>query len=206
MPDDPVRCDDDNATRVVDLEEVTVTDPFLLAPQESREFPFEIVVPDETPLTTSHTWVWLETTVGIPRALDPTDFDDLEVLPHPHAQVVLDAIEHLGFRLLREECEENERFRLRYAHYPFIQKFEFVPTGRFQDQLSELELALFRHANGIDLWLEVDRRVSGLSGLVEEALDTNESRLLTQLSPEQLALGPQGVADYLAGIIQQHVR
>lgn len=185
------------------LGEIQVTSGFTLAPGESREFPFDVMLPDQTPATIGHTPVWLKTTVGISSAVDPTDKDYLEVLPHPHTQVVLDAVAQLGFRLRQVECEYSRRLG---RNCPFIQQFEFVPTTQFRGALDELELIFYPHAGGVDVWMEVDRRARGFGGLLEAAFDADESRLHVEFEVQHLAEGPHGVARHLVEIIGRHAR
>ncbi|MFZ5825210.1 MAG: sporulation protein, partial [Bacillota bacterium] len=159
---------DSTVRESVSLGQFPVVGAFTLGPRENREFPFEVLLPDETPATIGRTPVWLKTGLDIAMAVDPGDADYLEVLPHRHAQVALDAVAQLGFRLRQVECEYSRRGR----RYPFVQQFEFVPAGgRFRGYLDELELILYPHEGGLDLWMEVDRRARGFGGMLAEALD-----------------------------------
>ncbi|MFZ5817871.1 MAG: sporulation protein [Bacillota bacterium] len=192
------------ARESISLGHFPVVESFTLAPGENREFPFEVLLPDETPVSVGHTQVWLKTGLDIAMAVDPGDTDYLEVLPHRSAEVVFVALDRLGFRLRQAECEYSRRLG---RSYPFVQQFEFVPVaGQFRGHLDELELILFPHAGGLDLWMEVDRRARGFAGLLEEALDADEARLHVEFEQEHIAQGPEAVAGYLAEIIAQHAR
>lgn len=195
--------DDRQVRETVTVDRFLVSDPFTIGPGEFREVPFAFRLPDDTPTTVGRTQVWLKTGLEVPSAVDPTDQDHLAVLPHTHAQVVLDAIERLGFRLRQAECEYSRRLGSRL---PFIQEFEFVPTGQFRGRLDELEAVLFPHPRGVDVMLEVDRRARGLSGLLEEAFAADERRLKVEFLTEHLATGAGGVAGYLEEIIRKYSR
>lgn len=194
---------DRTTTESVSLGAFRVADAFTLGAGEVAEFPFEVLLPDETPATLGRTPVWLKTAVGIAAAVDPTDNDYLEVLPHRHSQVVFDALASLGFQLRKVECEYSRR---RGGSYPFLQQFEFMPTTYFRGQLDELEAVCFPGPSGLDLWLEVDRRARGFGGVLEAAFDADESRLRVGFALDFLAAGPQRMAQYLHDLIAKHAR
>lgn len=192
---------DHKVTETARLGDLEVTGPFSLAPGDVREFPFDVFLPDETPVSAGHTPVWLKTNVGISSAVDPTDKDRLTVRPHRHAQVVLDAVTQLGFRLRKVECEYSRRLN---RSHPFVQQWEFVPTTQFRGQIDELELVLYPHNGGLDLWMEIDRRARGFAGLLDEAFDMDERRVHVEFETQHLTVGQ--VASYLAQLIGERVR
>lgn len=157
------------------LQNIRVSEPFTINANEQKAIPFSFNLPFDTPITMGKTRVWVHTGLDIAMAIDPTDKDYLSVEPTMLASDVLNAVQSLGFRLREVECEAAPpRFR---QHYPFVQEFEFVPTsGPFRGHLDEFEvLFLAQSAHSVELLLQIDRKVRGLSSLFAEALDMDES-------------------------------
>lgn len=178
-----------------------VTQPFTVGAGGSREFPFRFTLPEGTPATMGQSQVWLKTGVDIAMAVDPTDNDALQVLPHRHAQPIHDAMAALGFRLRKVDTEYSRRLG---GGLPFVQEFEYVPTTQFRGRFDEVELVTFPHAGGVDLLLEVDRRARGLMGFFESAYDLDERHLRVQFGREHLAQGVNALAGYLTDILSRH--
>jgi len=154
-----------------------ISDPFMIQANETKIIPFSFVLPVDTPVTIGNSRVWVKTELDIQSGVDSTDKDFIEVRPSRLASHVLNAVQHLGFRLRKAE---NEQVSFRYRkNYPFIQEFEFVPvTGPFRGRLDELEIAFLSQEEGyVELLLEVDRRARGLGGLFAEMLDVDESHV-----------------------------
>ncbi|QYO63401.1 sporulation protein [Leptolyngbya sp. 7M] len=59
--------------------------------------------------------------------------------------------------------------------YPFVQELEFRPRGKYQRLLDELEVIFYLEPNLLEVLLKIDRRARGLTGLIEEALDSDEN-------------------------------
>jgi sporulation-control protein len=164
---------------------------FDLRPGETREFPFRLPIPVGTPLTLPGTTVWLETDADIAGALDPTDNDQLQILPSREMEVVIAAADRLGFRLSSSEVE--------YHHGRIVQELSFRPPHG-QYRLNELEMMLFPASGGLDVILEVDRRATGLASLFTSEF---EQRGRWHVSAGLLAGGPDAVARELQARVQQ---
>lgn len=177
---------------------------FLVEAGKVYEFPVSFQLPANTPTTIGRTPVWIHTGLDIKDAADPQDRDMISVLPHPHAAVILDAVGQLGFHLRELTCETAPNFS-RISGLPFVQEFEFVPTSMFRGQLDELEIVFNSHNNGVDLLLQIDRRARGLSSIFSEALDMDESYVKVWFDRNQLASGPNYIADQLAQVIRRYV-
>lgn len=176
---------------------------FTVAAKQHYEFPVSFQLPPDTPVSMGRTPVWIQTGLDIKDAVDPTDKDYLHILPHPHASVVLQAVEQLGFRLREVSCE----YAPRYARggYSFVQEFEFVPTTNYRSQLDELEIIFYPNEYGVELLLQIDRRARGLSGLFMEALDADESFVRVQFDRAQLSQGSNIIANELNHLIGRYV-
>ena len=184
-----------SSARELVLEHGGIFDPFVLRPKEVREFPFGMPIPLDCPASLHKSRVWLETRLDLPNATDPTDRDNLQVLPLPSVGTVVQAMELLGFELVEVQCEQNRRFS---RDRPFVQDYEFrVRGGPFRGRLDEVEVYFFPEFGSLSLVLQIDRRSRGLSGMLDEHLGTDERYRSLLLAPEQLAHGPHGVAGLL---------
>ncbi|MEK5231766.1 sporulation protein [Lysinibacillus sp. FSL K6-0232] len=176
---------DNKHTEVATLQKVKVTEPFTLSAGEEKGFPITLTLPFETPITAGKTQVWIQTGLDIKNAVDPGDKDYIRVLPTTLAGHILDAIRDLGFRLREAECEQAPaRFR---GYYPFVQEFEFVPTGQYRRHLDELEIVFLSQSNhSAEILLQVDRKAKGIGGFFAEALDMDESHVRTTITMHDL--------------------
>jgi sporulation-control protein len=162
------------------LAEHKLFDRLSVAPKEQKSIPFAIRLPFETPVTTVG-WnrVYLQTVAETSAIFDPKDTDPIQVSPHPHTQRILNAIENLGFRLFKVDCEYTHRFG---GRYPFVQEFEFKPSGEFYGRLDELEAYLRPSADGIEVIFQIDKR----GGMFSEYFGTDEKHASTRFSSVEL--------------------
>ncbi|MCP6759323.1 MAG: sporulation protein [Fischerella sp. CENA71] len=140
-------------------------------PKEEIVVPFALELPYEMPLTMGRTPVYIRTGLDIKTAINPRDRDILEVRPHPLMERVFTAIERLGFHLHKVDCEYTHAFG---GSYPFVQEFEFKPSGEYRNYLDELEIIFRLHPEELEVLLEIDKRARGFGGWLNEALDLDE--------------------------------
>ncbi len=171
----------------------------VIEPQQTRVVPFTVRLPEETPVTVHKVPVYLKTGLDIPGALDPKDQDYIQVQPHPLMTQVLSAVEALGFQLVKVDCEHS---RLGILSHPFVQEFEFRPIGEYRRHLQELELIFRLQGETLDVFLELDRRARGLSGLFDAAFDMNERFAHLQVTPATTG----DLQRRLAQVIESHAR
>lgn len=139
---------------------------FTIRSGEEREFEVSLDVPWNTPVTIGDAKVWLDTSLDISLAIDPSDKDVLTVRPDPLIDGIFNALEEQGLRIRQVECEAADGFAL-----PFVQEFEFVPTtGPYHGRWRELEIVAYREENELKLWFEVDRSQKGVSGMLSSLL------------------------------------
>lgn len=162
------------------LTEQKLFDRFTVQANEEKTIPFALQLPFETPVTTMG-WnrVYLQTTLETSAIFDPNDTDPIQVAPHPHTERVLGALQNLGFSLFKVDCEYTHRFG---GRYPFVQEFEFKPSGEFYGRLDELEAYLRPNPNGIDVVFQIDKR----GGMFSEFFGTDETHALINLSAADL--------------------
>lgn len=168
----------------------------------SYEIPFSIRLPLETPSSIGRTPIWIQTGLDIQMAVDPQDRDYIEVLPHPYVATMLKALENLGFQLRKTQNEYTGRWG---RSLPFIQEYEFVPTGLFRKHLDELEFIFFPKEDGLEFVVEIDRRARGLSGLFAEALDMDETKHRLFIPAEELSRGMNEVAPKLKSYLSSMI-
>lgn len=178
-----------------------VSERFSVGSGENRTFPFSFILPSATPLSLGHGRVYLKTGLDISGAIDPSDTDDIRVVPHPLQQAVLDAAGSLGFRLYQVENEYNPR---KGDPYPFVQQLEFRPHGRYAGRVEELELIFKLGEDVLDVLVELDRRASSFGGFLESALEMNERFDRLRVTPADVRQGT--VESMLAQLIEGHTR
>jgi sporulation-control protein len=179
-----------------------VSEPFTLKAGEQREVPFSFKLPHQTPLTIARTPVWIKTELEVKGGVDPSDNDRIDVVPSEAMEVVLQAIQELGFRLREAECEYSSKLG---RGLPFVQEFEFVPTTHFRGQLDELEVMFYPSDHELELVLQIDRRARGLAGYFAEAMELDESFVRVRFSHQQLASGANAMAWQLLELIKRYV-
>ncbi|QWU17292.1 sporulation-control protein [Paenibacillus sophorae] len=192
---------DKKVTREAEIARILITEGFLLQAEEVREIPFELTVPERTPVSYRHTPVWLMTGLDIKMALDPSDHDYLEVLPSDNMQVIFGALDKLGFRLREVTNEYAPRLG---AGLPFVQEFEYVPTREFRGALDELEVMFFPQGDDLEMYIQIDRRARGLGGFLAEAIGTDESFIRFTLTGNELRRGVQEVSSQLHQFISHY--
>jgi sporulation-control protein len=175
-----------------------LTEPISLMPDESLVLPFSFSLPYQTPLTMGRQPVYLRTGLDIKLAIDPGDSDFIDVRPHPHMEKVLDAIQSIGFQLYKVDCEYNPYLG---GSYPFVQAFEFRPIGPLRGRVEELDVFFFLRDEGLDIYLELDRRARGYLSAPEDDKDLDERYIRIQLSAEELEQSISEVAHGLENVM-----
>ncbi|MBD2872900.1 sporulation protein [Paenibacillus arenilitoris] len=178
-----------------------VSAPFKLQAGERRDVPFSFRLPHQTPLTIGRAPVWVKTELDVRGGVDPGDNDRIEVVPSAPMNTVLEAVNLLGFRLRKAECEYSSRLG---RGMPFVQELEFVPTTQFRGRLDELEVMFYPSDRELELVLQIDRRARGLASFFAEAMDMDESFVRVRFSNDQLAAGPNAIAQQLSDIIARY--
>jgi sporulation-control protein len=174
-----------------------------LQPKEKMVLPFKFQLPYETPLTMGRQPVYLRTGLDIKNAIDPGDSDFMEVRPHPLMTKVLDAIQSIGFQLYKVDCEYNRHLG---RTYPFVQEFEFRPTGPYRSRLEELEAIFYLRDGELEVLLELDKRARGFMGAFEEAFNLDERYVRFRLSEADLQRPTGAIADSIEELIRKQLR
>ncbi|GAA4717391.1 sporulation protein [Brevibacillus fulvus] len=179
-----------------------ISQPIKLEPGENRSIPFSFQLPWETPLTMGRQPVYLRTGLDIKNAVDPGDSDFIEVRPHPLMAKTLEAVKLLGFQLYKVDCEYNRQLGRKY---PFVQEFEFRPTGRYRQRLEELELIFFLQPEKLEVLLELDKRAKGMLGLFAEKFNLDERYMRFHLRADDQHLTAEQLAARIGALIEQAI-
>ncbi|SDF39137.1 sporulation protein [Limimaricola pyoseonensis] len=124
-----------------------------VAPGEELAIPVEMDVPASAPISIGSTRTHLRTRLDVPGAIDPKDSDLVEIVPNPTMTAVLDGIAQAGFRLVETEVEYDPRRRA-----PFVQEFDFRPSGFGDLGIEEVEISFAPAPGGVEVLLTVDNR------------------------------------------------
>ncbi|UJF32953.1 sporulation protein [Paenibacillus hexagrammi] len=198
-----------NGHREIEYVHETVTianfvlgESLVFAPGEEIEIPFHFILPHDVPISIGQSEIWIHTGMDVDNAIDPTDTDHVEILPHPYTSTIFEALGTLGFRI---QEAENEYYPHRDHHVPFVQKFDFVPTLRspYHASVEELEFVFFPNEHGIEMMMEFDRKARGLSGLFAELQDTDETCGHLSFGQEELEEGSDAIAERLAEVFDR---
>ncbi|EJL43271.1 sporulation-control protein [Brevibacillus agri] len=180
-----------------------LTERVYLQPKEDKVLPFAFQLPYETPLTMGRQPVYLRTGLDIKNAIDPGDSDFIEVRPHPLMAKVLEAVQSIGFQLYKVDCEYNRHLG---RTYPFVQEFEFRPTGAYRSRLEELEVVFYLREGELEVLLELDKRARGFLGAWEEAFNLDERYVRFRLYEADLQKPTRVIADAIEQKIKQQLR
>jgi sporulation-control protein len=86
-------------------------------------------------------------------AVDPTDFDRIEVFPTPLVQKLLKQMEDADFILYRIHNEYDPDQK----PYPFFQMFQFRPTGRYHGYVDDMNIIFNVSDTGVQMDVEMIR-------------------------------------------------
>lgn len=178
------------------LKTYLIHNAFIIQKGEQKNIPFAFNLPLNVPISVGKTKVWLHTDLDIPNAIDPKDRDYLNISPHSVEEIIIKAVEKLGFSLKKVDCE--------YKH-EIIQEFEFYPSrGKFKGQLDELEIVFDIQATGVNVRLQIDRKARGLAGMLSESLNMDETHLNLFISFDETRKGITYICDIFDQIISKY--
>jgi sporulation-control protein len=147
----------------VEFHRVPVSGGFHLTAGTNKNIPFQIPVPWETPVTDVYgqrlrgMTLGLRTELAVAKAVDKGDVDAVSVHPLPAQELILAALDRLGFRFKSADLEQGH---LRGVHQslPFYQEIEFFAAPQYAHACNELELTFVANPHTVDVILEVDKR------------------------------------------------
>jgi sporulation-control protein len=150
---------------------------------EERSLPVEFRLPHWTPLTATGASVWLETGLDISWAVDPSDEDEIRVVPGDQTAALFEAVESLGFELDSSRLVEVGFLDDR----PVAQKFDFRPTDVDESDLDDIEITLIPRERDLRILLEFGR-VDEVAEEYDVAFDEDEVSITFEHgNPEMIA-------------------
>jgi sporulation-control protein len=158
-------------------------DGFTIQPGETRTEELSVTVPPWTPVTRGGPRVWLETGVDIDWAVDPTDSDDVTVVPGDFVAALFDACDDLGFSFVSSTVAETPWLDDR----PFAQRLVFSPGERFERDVSALVLTTIPRTDDLRLYIEVERRDEVAAAVGQDFNEQELSVTVTYANPEMIA-------------------
>lgn len=182
------------------LSRYTISDEFTIRGGEQKEIPFSFQLPFGTPVSVGNKDVWIRTKVDIAMAVDPKDYDYIQVLPHPTLKTVWDALQGLEFLLYK-----SKNVPLRFSPIGIGQELEFINRGAYQKYLDELEVIPLLDETGGTFLFEVDRKARGVGGFLAEAFEMDESKAKLSLKHEEAKKGVAAVQQRIKVLLQKYV-
>lgn len=195
--------EDSSYMQDIKLQTITIDIHKTIEPNEHEIIPFSFILDLRTPVTTHHSPIWIRTELGVENAIDPSDKDYIDVSPHYFVDIILEALGNLGFSLKQIE---NEHVHFNYFGLPFVQEFEFYPSGEYRNYFSELEMIFFLNENGVEIKVEVDKKVRGIKSFFAEMVDMNEIKGKIFFSANELDQGIDFITKRLEMILDNYTR
>ncbi|WP_242653731.1 sporulation protein [Thermincola potens] len=174
---------------------VKVTDKLTLAPGQEKTIPVNFEIPLDIPISKGRTRYYLKTGLDIEQALDPTDLDDIKILPNKYMKMLFDAVSALGFREKHNSGDYNGRY----------QEFEYRPTSFMARELDEIELYPTAGEQELNVVIQIDKRNRGLFGSLLDDLDLDERYVRIRIPYSQMNDVTQ-VANFLRETIESEYR
>ncbi|GGE26996.1 sporulation-control protein [Marinithermofilum abyssi] len=172
------------------LQKYQLSEFFVVKAEEYKLIPFQIRLPLETPMSCGRFPIYLKTGLDIKKAVDPKDVDRIEVFPHRTVERILGEIEKADFILYKVFNEEVKEGAL-----PFVQIFQFRPSGRYHGYLDELNLYFDLTAHDVSMYVEIRRGTQQLSTCFDWSLEDPNATFMMKGNG-----GQQEVADPVATI------
>lgn len=177
------------------VSETQVAEKLLIKPGQKEEIPVRIKVPISCPVSKGRTKYYLQTGLDIAQALDPTDRDEIVILPNTYMKMVFDALRNLGFQDKPRSGDFNGRY----------QEFEYRPTNFMARELEELEIYPAAGEQELTLVIQLDKRNTGLFGGLMDEFDLDERFVRVTLPYNQMA-GVSQVEENLRDLIQREYK
>ncbi|SFI57796.1 sporulation protein [Thermoflavimicrobium dichotomicum] len=164
------------------IDEFRLSDRFVIGAHETQIIPFQFQLPYDTPVSTGGSPIYLKTGLDIKKAIDPTDLDGVEILPHPLIDQILLATEAIGFRLYQVDFD----FEQFHSRNPFVQVFKLKPLGQYERLMDQLAFVFQPHEKEVSVLMQVDRKPVDLMSSMEEALDLDERLVQFDIAEEEV--------------------
>ncbi|WP_238917442.1 sporulation protein [Clostridium sp. YIM B02555] len=185
------------------IDQVEFVEAFTVEAKQTLDFDFSFKIPEITPITLERQAVWIETDLDIASGIDSSDRDYIEILPHPYAQHIFDIFAKIGFQLI--ECEQK------YTNFdgrslPIVQEFKFKPTNFLNGEVDDVEIIFNLYNNGLEMLVEIDRKLRGIKGFFLECLDLDESVIRIRFDGERFENDNGEIQEEICNRIMQNAQ
>lgn len=191
-----VRTDDRRTGQEFTVQEEEIPAPFTIEPDETRNYPMSLYVPDTTPVTTlGDTALRLSSELDLVRARNGHRHTTLEVLPSPALTAILEEFEKLGLVLIDEVVRDMPVGSTATERVDWNQVFLFRVSGApFDEWMRRVALTISRRVG--------ERQVSLATGGPDSDLDDLLYRT-TDVGHHRFAIGDNLLA--LSRMLEDHV-
>ncbi|MDH3347219.1 MAG: sporulation protein [Desulfobulbaceae bacterium] len=187
---------EEEVTKTHTLHSFKIDDNCSVEANETKQVTISFQLPWGTPLSQGTSKTWITTGLDIKKGLDSSDKDYIQVAASTLVQETLQAMDQLGFVLNEVDCEEAPAAR--QPDYPIIQEFEFKPnSSSFQGQLDEIELVFMPKENELEIYMEIDRKIRGISSFVVEMIGGDETQLRFSVTNDDI----EGLNEKISNLI-----
>lgn len=158
---------------------------FVVQPGEVRELPFSFQCPDLLPVSSVNTRYYFQTNLEIKAGIDSKDRDFVTVKPSGLIHNFLEGFALLGF-VHRAEGYTGKRSGDR-------QIIQFQPTTWLRGEYDEIVFS-YQPGSSVDSisgFFELDKRTTGVMGLLADKMDLDEKKGRYRFTRDQLATPEQ---------------
>ncbi|WP_459476968.1 sporulation protein [Clostridium saccharoperbutylacetonicum] len=185
------------------IDQVEFVEAFTVEAKQTLDFDFAFKIPEITPITLERQAVWIETDLDIASGIDSSDRDYIEILPHPYVQHIFDIFANIGFQLI--ECEQKYT-SIDGRALPIVQEFKFKPTNFLHGEVDDVEIIFNLYNNGLEMLVEIDRKLRGIKGFFLECLDLDESVIRIRFDGERFENDNGEIQEEICNRIMQNAQ
>lgn len=155
-------------------------DEFVIQPHEKLEVPFNFQCPEYLPVSSLNTRYYFQTNLEIKAGIDSKDRDFIIVRPSGLIKNFMEGFERLGFIHHAEGYTGRNR--------DDQQIIQFQPTKWLRGQYDEIVFSYYpgRSQQKIFGFYELDKRTTGVIGMLADELDLDEKKGYYEFSADQL--------------------
>ena len=177
----------------IEISKFDIAHDVTIKPNHELKIPFSFVLPTDTPSSFDKDTVWLETSLDIKMAFDPSSKVYLDVMPHPYTQSILNILQKDWKFILTKY--ENIYVPNNGRHLPIVPVYEFNSTARLIENIDEMRMMFFvDDLRGLEIIIELPGKSS---------VSSNTINLL--IHKQEFEKGNSNVANVLLNSIKSHL-
>lgn len=195
--------DNNENRRSIELSRFDIAQDVKIKPNETIQIPFSFVLPNDTPISFRDDMIWLETSLDIKMAIDPSNKNYIQVIPDPFMQRILDVLKKdLKFILTNYE---NTYFPNNGSHLPIVQVFEFNPTSQLIENLYEIKMIFFADdLRGLEIVMEFPKKENDSQDNKHNVRSTDENIIRVLIPKKDFEKDNNSLADLILHSIRKH--